>query len=87
MATGVPVVAANRGALPELVGDAGPLIDPESADDLAAAITKLLDDPRAAAECASKGLARARDFQWATTARLVFDVYHAAIEHRRCASA
>ena len=29
MTTGVPVVAANRGALPEVVGDAGPLIDPE----------------------------------------------------------
>jgi glycosyltransferase involved in cell wall biosynthesis len=87
MATAVPVVAANRGALPELVGDAGPLIDPESADDLAAAIAKLLDDPHAASTCASKGLVRARDFQWATTARLVFGVYEAAIEHRRCASA
>ena len=42
MAIGVPVVAANRGALPEVVGDAGPLINPDSADDLAAAIGQLL---------------------------------------------
>ena len=87
MATGVPVVAANRGALPEVVGGAGPLIDPESPEDLAAAIEKILTDDEFAAACASKGLARAREFQWAATARLVSDVYHAAIEHKRCASA
>ncbi len=87
MATGVPVVAANRGALPEVVGGAGPLIDPESPEDLAAAIEKILTDDEFAAGCASKGLARAREFQWAATARLVSDVYHAAIEHKRCASA
>ena len=87
MATGVPVVAANRGALPEVVGGAGLLVDPESPEDLAAAIEKILHDDEFAAACASKGLARAREFQWAATARLVSDVYHAAIEHKRCASA
>ena len=87
MATGVPVVAANRGSLPEVVGDAGPLIDPQSPGDLAAAIDKLLHDEAFAASCVEKGLARAREYHWSTTARLVFDVYRAAIEHRRCASA
>jgi glycosyltransferase involved in cell wall biosynthesis len=87
MATGVPVVAANRGALPEVVGGAGPLIDPSSPGDLAAAIEKILSDDEFAGACAAKGLARAREFQWAATARLVCGVYEAAIEHRRCASA
>ena len=87
MATGVPVVAANRGALPEVVGGAGPLIDPERPGDLADAIQKILDDEEFAGACASKGLARAREFQWAETARLVCGVYQAAIEHKRCASA
>ena len=87
MTTGVPVVAADRGALPEVVGDAGPLIDPASPGDLAAAIEKILTDDEFAAACASKGLARAREFQWTTTARLVCGVYQAAIEHKRCASA
>ena len=86
MATGVPVVAANRGALPEVVGGAGPLIDPESPEDLASAIEKILNDDAFAAACVAKGLARAREFQWATTAELVCDVYRAAVEHRRCAS-
>ena len=44
MATGVPVVAANRGALPEVVGGAGPLIDPDRPADLADAIQKILAD-------------------------------------------
>ena len=87
MATGVPVVAANRGALPEVVGGAGALIDPESPEDLAAAIDKLLKDDAFAAACVARGLVRAREFQWATTAELVCDVYREAIEHRRCASA
>ena len=86
MATGVPVVASNRGALPEVIGGAGPLIDPESPEDLASAIEKILDNEAFAAICAAKGLARAREFQWSTTAELVCDVYRAAVEHRRCAS-
>ena len=87
MATGVPVVAANRGALPEVVGGAGALIDPTSPEDLAAAIDRLLTDDAFAAACVARGLARAREFRWATTAELVCDVYREAIEHRRCASA
>jgi glycosyltransferase involved in cell wall biosynthesis len=87
MATGVPVIAAHRGALPEVVGDAGPLIDPGSPGELAAAIEKILTDDEFAAGCVSKGLARAREFRWATTARLVRGVYQAAVEHKQCASA
>ena len=71
MATGVPVVAANRGALPEVVGGAGPLIDPDRPADLADAIRKILADDEFAGACVSKGLARAREFQWAETARLM----------------
>jgi glycosyltransferase involved in cell wall biosynthesis len=87
MASGVPVVAANRGALPEVVGEAGPLVDPDNPRELAAAVSRLLNDDRFAAECAEKGLARARQFNWTATAGHVYEVYRAAIEHRRCASA
>jgi alpha-1,3-rhamnosyl/mannosyltransferase len=87
MAMGVPVVAANRGALPEVIGTAGPLIDPDDPEELAAAIEHLLTDEAFAAECVSRGLARAREFRWDATAERVVDVYRAAIEHRRCALA
>jgi glycosyltransferase involved in cell wall biosynthesis len=87
MAMGVPVVAANRGALPEVIGTAGLLINPDDPEELAAAIEHLLTDEAFAAECVSRGLARAREFRWDAMAERVVDVYRAAIEHRRCASA
>ena len=86
MTVGVPVIAANRGALPEVVGAAGLLINPDNPEELAAAIERLLADEGFAAACTAKGLARAREFRWDATARRVYDVYQQAIEHRRCAS-
>jgi len=87
MSLGVPVVAANRGSLPEVLGDAGPLVDPEQPEALALAIARLVSDETYAAVCAARGIARARQFDWAVTARRVYDTYLQAIEHRRCASA
>ncbi len=86
MTLGVPVVAANRGSLPEVLGDAGPLVDPDSPDQLAAGIERILEDDAYAARCAEAGIARARQFRWDATARRVFDAYQLAIEHRQCAS-
>lgn len=86
MTLGVPVVAADRGALPEVLGDAGLLVDPEAPEALAGAIERLVDDDAFAATCASKGVARARQFSWDAMARGVYDAYRQAIE-RRCASA
>ena len=40
MTAGVPVDRANRGALPEVAGDAGQLVDPDDADGLAAAMRR-----------------------------------------------
>jgi len=80
MSLGVPVVAANRGSLPELVGDAGALVDPEHPDEIATAIERVLADDHYAAACAAKGIARARDFSWERTAHLVVDVYRQAID-------
>lgn len=82
MAAGVPVVAANRGALPELLGGAGLLINPEDPDDIARGIGALLTDAGHAAHCAARGVERARAFTWARTAQAVYDAYARAIERR-----
>ena len=82
MSLGVPVVAARRGSLPEVVGNAGPLVDPDNPDDIANAIGQLLADEGYAAACAGRGLARARAFSWETTAQRVLDVYRQALAHR-----
>jgi glycosyltransferase involved in cell wall biosynthesis len=88
MTRGVPVVAANRGALPEVLGDAGLLIDPDRPDELASAIWRMLSDDNLAAAAVSKGIQRSARFSWDATARRVFQAYEQAIDHRRqCGSA
>ena len=64
MACGAPVVASDRTSIPELVGDAGLLCDPESPEELAAALRRVLGDPGLAAELRARGLARAAMFTW-----------------------
>jgi glycosyltransferase involved in cell wall biosynthesis len=81
MTIGVPVIAARRGALPEVVGDGGLLIDPDQPTDIAAAIARMLDEPQAASACAARGLARSRAFRWDVSAWKVYDMYRQAVEH------
>ncbi|HEX7139995.1 MAG TPA: glycosyltransferase family 1 protein [Vicinamibacterales bacterium] len=81
MTLGVPVVAARRGSLPEVLGDAGPLVDPMKPAEIADAIAKVLSDPAFAARCTDRGIARSAQFRWETTARRVYDTYREAIEH------
>lgn len=74
MACGVPVVASNTSSLPEVVGDAGVLLDPTNAGEWADALARLLADPRTAAELGNKGLAQASKFSWERTARETLQV-------------
>jgi glycosyltransferase involved in cell wall biosynthesis len=83
MTLGVPVVASDRGALPEVLGDAGPLVNPDEPAAIAGAIARLLDDGGYASACAAKGVLRARHFTWNRTARLVYDVYRQAVDERQ----
>jgi glycosyltransferase involved in cell wall biosynthesis len=73
MALGVPVVASSRGALPEVVGDAGVLVSPDDARGLAAAIEALLASPERRAQLSAAGMARAATFTWDAAARALRD--------------
>ena len=66
MASGCPVACSNAASLPEVVGDAARLFDPESPKEIAAAVAEVLDDPGPWRE---RGLARAAQFSWARSAR------------------
>lgn len=66
LAAGVPVVAADRGALPEVCGDAAQLVDPTDAEAIAAALERALDDP---ARWRAAGPPRAAPLTWDATAR------------------
>ena len=65
MASGVPVVASDRGALPEVAGGAATLVDPNDGAGLAEALLAAIGDER----MRDAGLARARSFTWERTAR------------------
>jgi glycosyltransferase involved in cell wall biosynthesis len=75
MALGVPVVASNRGALPEVVNDAGLLVSPDDARGLAAAIEAVLRDPIRAAAMSARGLSQAATFTWDAAARGLRDAF------------
>ena len=81
MAMGVPVIASNRGALPEVLGDAGILVEPDDPDQIASAMHQMLTDEAVAGASASKGVVRSRSFDWQHTARGVYAAYQLAIEH------
>jgi glycosyltransferase involved in cell wall biosynthesis len=68
LAAGVPTVAADRGALPEVCGDAALLVDPTSAEAIADALDRALDDP---APWRMAGPPRAAPLTWDATARHV----------------
>ncbi len=68
LAAGVPVVAADRGALPEVCADAARLVDPTDAEAVAAALESVLDDP---APWRAAGPPRAAPLTWDATARAV----------------
>jgi glycosyltransferase involved in cell wall biosynthesis len=78
MKCGTPVIVGDRTSLPEVVGNAGILVDPFDVNALAAAIEKIITDSSLRAELAVKGLARATLFDWRETARQTLAVYRKA---------
>jgi glycosyltransferase involved in cell wall biosynthesis len=82
MTAGVPVIAADRGALPEALGGAGRLVDPERPDELAHALEHLLDHPDERRRMATDGRRQAEHYTWKDTARKYRQALSLAIEHR-----
>jgi glycosyltransferase involved in cell wall biosynthesis len=77
MACGTPVVASRVASLPEVVGEAGILVDPEP-DAIAAGMRELLGDRRRRDELAAAGLARAATFSWRRAASATLELYRRA---------
>ncbi|CAO0824039.1 mannosyl-N-acetyl-alpha-D-glucosaminyl-diphospho-ditrans,octacis-undecaprenol 3-alpha-mannosyltransferase / alpha-1,3-rhamnosyltransferase [Desulfarculales bacterium] len=74
-ACGAPVVAVRASAVPEVVGDAGILVQPGDASGLAEALGALHDLPELAAELRSKGQRRAALFSWPRAAQETLAIY------------
>lgn len=68
MACGTPVICSDRSSLPEVVADAGLLVDPEDVQGWTDALERVTGDAGAASELRRRGLLRAADFSWERTA-------------------
>jgi glycosyltransferase involved in cell wall biosynthesis len=78
MKCGTPVIVGDKTSLPEVVGDAGVLVDPFDVDSMAAAIQRVISDSNLRAQLRVKGLERANLFDWQETARQTLSVYKRA---------
>jgi glycosyltransferase involved in cell wall biosynthesis len=78
MASGTAVLAGNRSSLPEVIGDAGMLVDPCNVEEIAEALYGLVQNPALRSDLAVRGLRRAQEFSWDETARKTWDVLQEA---------
>src|SRR5580658_1747351 len=75
MASGTPVVTSNVSSLPEVVGDAAIMVNPENVFEIARGIQEVLLDEDLRRQLIAKGKAQAARFSWERTARQVLEVY------------
>jgi glycosyltransferase involved in cell wall biosynthesis len=78
MASGTPVIASRAASIPEVLGDAGILLQPDDPTAWTEAMLHVMNDESTRAAMRARGIARAATFSWARTARLTYDVYRQA---------
>jgi alpha-1,3-rhamnosyl/mannosyltransferase len=88
MAHGCPVVAANQSSLPEVVGDAGLLVNPKHPSGVADSMHWLIGDTQRQEEYATRGIRRAAAFSWNLAATRMREVYKSVLSggHRKSSS-
>jgi glycosyltransferase involved in cell wall biosynthesis len=75
MACGAPVITSNTSSLPEVVGDAALQVDPHNVDELAHAITRLLQNQQLREDLRQNGYQRAQLYTWERSARQTLRIY------------
>ena len=76
MACGTPVITGNQASLPEIVGEAGLMVDPFDSDAFADALERVLFDRLLRAEMFALGLDQVGNFSWDAMARQTLAIYH-----------
>jgi glycosyltransferase involved in cell wall biosynthesis len=82
MAAGAPVIGSNTSSIPEVVGDAGELVDPLDPEALARTMEEILSDAGRRARLRQAGRARAAMFPWRRTAERTYELYRAVCTSR-----
>jgi glycosyltransferase involved in cell wall biosynthesis len=83
MACGTPVIASNSSSLPEVIGDAGIMVDPLDIGGLLRAIELVLRDERMRREMRARGLEQAADFSWERADAMTKEVYQGVLGHKK----
>ena len=83
MASGTPVVTSASSSLPEVVGDAAILVNPENVFDIARGMQEVLLDSQLRCQLVQRGYRQARRFSWQTCAEQVLGVYESVATHRQ----
>ena len=73
---GTPVIVSNTAALPEVVGDAGLMINPHDVEGLTVAMWRVLTEEELQQDLIDKGFKRAAQFSWQKAAEQTLEVYH-----------
>lgn len=75
MACATPVVVSHTASLPEVAGDAGLLVNPESEAEICHAMDRMLHDPECRERLRKAGIERAREYTWEKSAAMLMEVY------------
>jgi glycosyltransferase involved in cell wall biosynthesis len=82
MACGLPVVTSSASSLPEVVGDAGLLVDPADVDGWAEALERVCEDLDLAATLRRRGVLRSAEFTWSRAAQRTWRVMDRVMRSR-----
>lgn len=83
MACGIPVISTQRMSIPEIVGEAGILLDPEDVTGFTQSMIQILTDGDLSEQMKLKGLLRAETFSWQKTARETLDIYNEILNEKQ----
>jgi glycosyltransferase involved in cell wall biosynthesis len=75
MACGLPVAASRGGALPEVIGPAGALFDPENLEEMASVMEDLLSSPSRRDQLRQAGFERVKRYSWSTAAERTLSLF------------
>ena len=76
MACGTPVITSFSSSLPEAVGNAGLMVDPNNYEDLAQAINQIISDPNLCQDLINKGKNRVNDFKWQNVGQKFLEIFN-----------
>jgi glycosyltransferase involved in cell wall biosynthesis len=79
MKCGVPIITSNTSSLPEVVGNAGIMLDPKDEDGLCQSIIKIYSNEKLRTALIQKGIDRAKEFSWDRTTHNIIQAYETAM--------